>query len=84
MDTIPGTEPPNPWNFLKDESAKGVFCYVNEATFGKLPRMGLLARRATFVLDRGNCQSRPSPAPSASGRTVANDLVKHDYGVKPP
>ena len=83
MDTIPGTEPPNPWNFLKYESSVGVFCYVNEGTFGKMPRMGLAARRASCVLDSGNYQSRPSPAPLASGRPVAAGLVKHDYGVKP-
>lgn len=25
----------NPWNFLSVESKEGVFCYVNEVTFGK-------------------------------------------------
>ena len=27
--------PYNPWNFLSEESDKGVFCYINEVTFGK-------------------------------------------------
>ena len=25
---------PNPWNFLNDESDKGVFYYINEVIFG--------------------------------------------------
>ena len=29
-----GTELPKPWNFLSDESNKGVFCYMGEVTFG--------------------------------------------------
>lgn len=30
----------NPWNTLSVESDKGIFCYVNEANFGKQLRMG--------------------------------------------
>ena len=28
---------PNPWNFLNDESDKGVFYYLNEVIFGPPP-----------------------------------------------
>lgn len=37
---IPASLLPNPWNFLGVEGDKGVFCYVNEVTSGKHPRVG--------------------------------------------
>lgn len=33
--SIPGTELLYSWDFLSAESNAGVFCYVNEVTFGK-------------------------------------------------
>ena len=39
--TVSGTELLKSLEFPKGESYKVVFCYVNEMTFGKYPRMGV-------------------------------------------
>ena len=36
---------PKPWNFLSVKSDESVFCYINEVTFGKHPRVGLVVIR---------------------------------------
>lgn len=41
---------PSPWNFLSVENYKGVFCCLNELTFGSTEGWGLVARRATHVI----------------------------------
>ena len=30
--TVPGSQLPNPWNFLSVESDKDVFCYINKVS----------------------------------------------------
>ena len=50
----------NTWSFLSKEQDKGNFCYVNEVTFGKSLRMGLVARRTNQEI-RGMEISVPSP-----------------------
>ena len=34
LSTVPAHNFQNPWNFLSVKSDTGIFCYVNEVTFG--------------------------------------------------
>ena len=56
----------NSWNFLSAERDKSVFCYVNEATFGKHPRMGAAGSGANCVI-RG---WEPQPLEKGGGLEV--------------
>ena len=84
---------PNSWNFLSDQSLKGVSCHINEVTFGKPLghlRRGLVARRTNFVV-RGFQLSVLPPDVQGGERgwrlnqlSMANDLINHVYVMKPP
>ena len=60
LSVIPGIGLQNTCRFLSEERDKGDFCYVNEVTFGKSLRMGLVARRTNQKI-RGMEISVPSP-----------------------
>lgn len=59
---LPGAKFLKPLGFFCNDSHKGVFCYVNKMTFGKLPRRGVSCQ---WQLENWNFQH---PTPPWKGR----------------
>ena len=74
-----GSQLPKPWNFLSVESDKGIFCYVNEVTFGKYLRMRLIVSRAKHVIRRLEVWVLPLDLQGAGRGRRLNQSIKPMY-----
>ena len=83
---------PNPWNFLRVENDLGVFCCVNEASFGKHLRLGIDYQwdQPVINLQGGGLRWNQSPwlaricQPCVCNRASTNTLKEQLWGPEFP